>query len=107
MPPSIGTNQTRGSRECAAGVDVRWERVAMHGAGGGIGVNGSIGTWHWLTLVICGTDPGMLFLVWHKFDQGVSRRVRLVVGLGAAMIVGASVTRMSGVGVDVLFLFTL
>jgi hypothetical protein len=79
----------------------------MRGAGGGVGVDGLMGTGRQLTLVIGGTNLGMLFLVRRKCDQGVSRRVRLVVGLGAAMIAGASVTCMSGVGIDVLFSFTL
>ncbi len=68
MPPSIETKQTRGSQECAAGVNVRRERVAMHGAGGGVGVDGSIGTGPRLSLVIGRTDPGMLFLVQRKCD---------------------------------------
>jgi hypothetical protein len=100
MPPLIGAKCTRGIQVDVAGVDVCHERVAMWGADAGIGDNSWMGTGQREPLVICGTNHGMLFLVQCECYQGVSRRGRLVVGLDAAMMAGALVTHVSGVGMD-------
>jgi hypothetical protein len=59
-----------------------------------------MGTGRWLFLGIGGTNLGMLFLVRRACVQGVSQRDRLVVGLGAAIMAGALVTRMRCVGMS-------
>ncbi len=74
------------------------EQVPMRLVRAGVGGNGSTGTGQWLFLVIGGTNPGMLFLVLRACVQGVSQRDCLVEGLGAAIMAGALVTRVRGVG---------
>ncbi len=74
----------------------------MHLVRAGVGGDGSAGTGQWLFLVIGGTNPWMLFLLRRMCVQGVSQRDCLVVGLGAAMMAGASATRVRGVGMSVV-----
>ena len=77
-------------------------RVPMHRVGAGVGGDGCTITGCQSRLVMRGTNPGMLYCICLVCDQGVSLCARFVVGLGAAMIAGALVTRMSGVGSNVV-----
>jgi hypothetical protein len=102
MPPLIGTKRICGIQVCAVGVAVGWAQVPMQQVGAGVGGDGCTRTWCRSRLVMRGTNPGMLFCVCLVCDQGVSLCARFVVGLGAAMIAGALVTRMYGVGSNVV-----
>jgi hypothetical protein len=64
-----------------------------------MGVGGTSGTTRLGTVrVIGGMLPGTLFLMTRVCDHFVKRNVLFVVGLGAAIIGGASVIRMMGGG---------
>jgi hypothetical protein len=98
-PPLIGTNQTCGIR---VGLDVSIGMadligVAAHGncCSGGVGIGGSTTMGRGFAFAIGGTLSGILFLVCQECVRFVSFNTHLVVGLGAAMIGGASVMRAS------------
>jgi hypothetical protein len=97
IPPSIGT-------KCTLGIWVGVGRVVTCHVQGdqrgvGAGVGRTSGMTHLGTVrVIGGTLLGTLFLVILECDRFVKRNVLFVVGLGAAIIGGASVIHMMGGG---------
>ena len=82
-PPGTAANFTRGMREERRGVPfvVGGGTISI-----GLGGRGDL-------RVIAGTLPGVLLRVKRTCDRGVVFRIRLLVGLGAAMIGGAFVMR--------------
>jgi hypothetical protein len=73
---------------------------------GGVGIGGSTTMGRWFAFTIRGTLPGTLFLVQQECGHFVNFNACLVVGLGAAMIGGASVMRVS-TGCGSLWMFSL
>jgi hypothetical protein len=95
FPLSIGTKRTLGIRVGMGRVVAFCVQGDKCGVGAGVG--GTSEMTHLITVqVIGGTLPGTLFLVTWECDRFVKRNVLFVVGLGAAIIGGASVIHMMG-----------